>query len=131
MSFSFKLKNPGKVTANMVRRSKKFRTIAIRNYTLAADVFIQEIRAEYYSGQRGERGVNKITTDLHRNWFPDIQLEDGNLVATIHNSMNYAEVHEFGSSTHDKRTDVTGEMLGGFGNELFVKAAKDALKEAF
>lgn len=131
MSFSFEVKNPGRLTASLLKRSSKFKALALRNYTLAADRFIEDIRAKYYSGQQGDVGVNKISGDLRKRWLPMVQVEGIDVVATVSNEMNYAVIHEFGSNTHAKRTFVTEELMGGSGHETFVDAAKKALKEAF
>ncbi len=131
MSFSLKVKNPGKLTARLLRRSAKFRASVIRNYTLGADRFITDIREKYYMGQKGDIGVNRISKNLHRRWLPVVIDQGDNIIARVSNEMNYAEIHEFGSGIHEKRTFVTEEIMGGSGQEIFTEAAQIALKEAF
>lgn len=131
MSLSFKVKNPGKLTANLLKRSSKFRALALLNYTLGADRFITDIRSKYYSGQKGDVGVNRISTNLFKRWLPNVEVKENNIVARVSNEMNYAEIHEFGSGIHEKKTFVTEEMMGGSGQEIFIEAGKKALQEAF
>jgi phage gpG-like protein len=131
MSFSFEVQNPGKLIKSLERKNSKFRRLVVKNYTLAADRFIEDIRAKYYSGQQGDVGVNKISGDLRKRWLPVIVDEGKDVVATVSNEMNYAVIHEFGSNIHAKKTFVTEELMGGSGYETFVDAAKKALKEAF
>lgn len=131
MSLTFKIDNAGLVMKRLQRRNSRFRRLVVRNYTLAADRYIDDIRSKYYSGQKGDVGVNKISHDLHNRWLPVVIDHGDDVSAVISNEMDYAVIHEFGSSMHQKRTDVTGEMEAGTGHDLFVKAGKDALKEAF
>ena len=66
MSFSFKIKNPGRVISALVDRNSKFRAEVRKQYILGADKFIQEIRVKYYYARRGDVGLNRITKELYK-----------------------------------------------------------------
>lgn len=131
MKFELKAPAARNIIKKLEARSGKFRAVVKREYILGADRFISEIRAKYYNGREGDVGLNRITSDLYKNWFPEVIEYPVDIVATITNKMNYSVIHEFGTAIHEKRTFVTEEMMSEMGDRHFTEAVSIAMKEAF
>jgi len=73
--------------------------------------FIGDIQLKWYSGRRGEEGLNVQSGRLRDSWFPDVFVQGLDTVLNVNTDVVYARPWEFGREDIDvdKRTDVIGD----------------------